>query len=71
MFNVCILVNSSSVSQPLISTAGDAETSSRNRPADGENIGGASRPGSILLRGEKGAGLCSNAECGPPALSAV
>lgn len=64
-------MNGSTVSRPPISTAGDAEASSRNRPADGENIGGASRPGSLLLGGEKGSGLCFKPERGPPALPAV
>lgn len=61
---VCVLC-------PVFLPAGYAQTSGGNRPADGENHSGASRPGSVLLRGEEGSGLCSGPERGPPPLSAA
>lgn len=64
IMRVCVLY-------PVFLPAGDAQTSGGNRPAGGENNGGASRPGSLLLRGEEGSGLCSGPKRGPPPLSAA
>lgn len=52
-------------------STGDAQTTSWDRPANGEDISGASRPEPVLLRGEEGSGLCSGPECGPPPLPAL
>lgn len=59
------------VTCPLVSPAGDAQTSGRDRPADGESVSGGSRPGPVQLRGEEGTGLCSGPERGPPPLPAL
>ncbi|XP_018529225.1 probable peptidyl-tRNA hydrolase isoform X2 [Lates calcarifer] len=55
----------------LSSPAGDAQTSGWDWPAGGENVGGAPRPGPILLRGTEGSRLCSGPECGRPPLPAL
>lgn len=54
-----------------LSPAGDAQASGRDRPADGENIGGESRPGPVLISGAESFGLCSGPKCGPPPLPAL